>query len=75
VAVYPAQKVKGSATDCEVEKKETIRVPDLDKKTALTVAYKSENLYAITGDMPKGASILLISQNGAIANAYYLDVK
>ncbi len=49
--------------------------PDVSKKTALTVEYKAEGLFAIKGTLPKGKQLLVISKDGKTLQSYYVEVK
>lgn len=48
---------------------------DVSKGTDLTVTYMAENLFKITGDLPKGKQILQFSQDGKTLQTYYFEVK
>jgi hypothetical protein len=74
---YPVRQAKGAdLTDCrELNPKENLLAPQLDKGSALNVAYKSENLYEITGTLPKGRQLLTIVQDGKLLNTYFLNVR
>jgi len=62
-------------TDCGVDPKETLLVPDLNKGTNIPAEYKSENLYEIKGTLPKGKQFLAIKQDGKLVNAYYVNAQ
>ena len=49
--------------------------PDLSKATDLQVTYVAENLYKISGDLPKGKQIIQLSQEGKTLQTYYFEVK
>ena len=46
-----------------------------DKGTTLSVEYKAENLFQITGTLPSGKQILQLSQDGKTLQTYYFQVK
>lgn len=48
---------------------------DKSKGTPLTVTYKAEGLYEITGDLPQGKQIIQFSQDGKALQTYYFEVK
>lgn len=48
---------------------------DKSKGTALTVTYRAEGLYEITGDLPKGKQIIQFTQDGKALQTYYFEVK
>ena len=48
---------------------------DKSKSTDLTVTYVAENLFRITGDLPKGKQIIQLSQDGKTVQTYYFEVK
>ena len=48
---------------------------DKDKGTNLTVTYMAENLFKITGDLPKGKQIIRFSQDGKTLTTYYFENK
>ena len=75
---YPA--VEGNVADhkdCkgfeESEKKGLFA--DKDKGTNLTVTYMAENLFKITGELPKGKQIIQFSQDGKTLTTYYFENK
>jgi hypothetical protein len=39
------------------------------------VTYVAENLYKISGDLPKGKQIIQLSQEGKTLQTYYFEVK
>ena len=43
--------------------------------TNLNVEYKAENLFQITGNLPKGKQIIQLSQDGKTLQTYYFQVK
>ena len=49
--------------------------PDKSKSTDLQVTYVAENLYKISGDLPKGKQIIQLSQDGKTVQTYYFEVK
>ena len=49
--------------------------PDKSKATDLQVTYVAENLYKISGDLPKGKQIIVLSQDGKTLQSYYFEVK
>lgn len=48
---------------------------DASKGTNLTVTYIAENLFKITGDLPKGKQIIQFSQDNKTLQTYYFEVK
>ena len=48
---------------------------DKNKGTDLTVTYIAENLFKITGNLPKGKQIIQFSQDGKTLQTYYFEVK
>ena len=48
---------------------------DKDKGTNLTVTYMAENLFKITGELPKGKQIIQFSQDGKTLTTYYFENK
>ena len=48
---------------------------DKDKGSDLTVTYVAENLFKITGDLPKGKQIIQFSQDGKTLQTYYFENK
>ena len=48
---------------------------DKDKGSDLTVTYIAENLFKITGNLPKGKQIIQFSQDGKTLQTYYFEVK
>jgi len=48
---------------------------DKSKSTDLKVTYVAENLFRITGDLPKGKQIIQLSQDGKTVQTYYFEVK
>jgi hypothetical protein len=48
---------------------------DKSKGTALTVTYKAEGLYEITGNLPKGKQIIQFTQDKKALQTYYFEVK
>ena len=49
--------------------------PVKDKGTDLQVEYVAENLYKITGNLPKGKQIIQLSQDGKTLQTYYFEAK
>lgn len=49
--------------------------PVKDKATDLKVEYVAENLFKITGDLPKGKQIIQLSQDGKTLQTYYFEAK
>ena len=49
--------------------------PVKDKATDLKVEYVAENLFKITGDLPKGKQIIQLSQDGKTVQTYYFEAK
>ena len=75
---YPAVEQDVAAhKDCkgfeESEKKGLFA--DKDKGTNLTVTYMAENLFKITGELPKGKQIIQFSQDGKTLTTYYFENK
>ncbi|MBQ1824097.1 MAG: hypothetical protein II121_03035, partial [Fibrobacter sp.] len=48
---------------------------DKAKGADLTVTYIAENLFKITGNLPKGKQIIQFSQDGKTLQTYYFEVK
>jgi len=46
-----------------------------EKETKLTVTYKAEGLYEISGTLPKGRQIVRLYQEGKTLQTYYFEVK
>jgi hypothetical protein len=62
--------------DClGVGEKETLLIPNMDKKVTMASSYKSENLYEIKGTFPSGKQLLALSQDGKLVGLYYLNVQ
>jgi len=76
---YPVVEEKSTThADCagiNVAKEPTLVVPQKDKGVKLSSAYKSENLYEITGTLPKGKQIITLHQDGKLLKSYYFEVK
>lgn len=75
---YPASEAKASEhADCKgIDAKETtLIVPQKDKSVQLSVAYKSENLYEISGTLPKGKVLVTFHQDGKLLKTYYFDAQ
>ena len=49
--------------------------PVKDKATDLKVEYVAENLFKITGNLPKGKQIIQLSQDGKTLQTYYFEAK
>ena len=49
--------------------------PVKDKATDLKVEYVAENLFKITGNLPKGKQIIQLSQDGKTVQTYYFEAK
>ncbi len=49
--------------------------PVKDKATDLKVEYVAENLFKITGTLPKGKQIIQLSQDGKTVQTYYFEAK
>ena len=49
--------------------------PVKDKATELKVEYVAENLFKITGNLPKGKQIIQLSQDGKTLQTYYFEAK
>lgn len=76
---YPAVEEKSAShADCagiDAKKEPVLVVPAKDKGVKLTSAYKSENLYEITGTLPKGKQLLTLVQDGKVLKTYYFEVQ
>ena len=76
---YPAVEDKSANhSDCagvDAAKEPVLVVPQKDKGVKLEVAYKSENLYGITGTLPKGKQLLTLHQDGKLLKSYYFNVQ
>jgi len=77
-AVFQAVEAPVSAhADCsgfdKADKKGIFAKADTGVK--LNVAYMAENLFEVSGTLPKGKQILQISQEGKTIQSYYFDVK
>lgn len=75
VVSYPAISKSAKEYGCEVDAKETLLVPNLDKGNKLDSYYKSENLYEIKGTFPKGKQFLTVNQDSKLVGLYYFNVK
>ncbi len=75
---YPAVEGKvADHSDCQgfgADEKTGLFV-DKAKGTNLNVQYKAENLFQITGNLPKGKQIIQLSQDGKTLQTYYFLVK
>jgi hypothetical protein len=75
---YPA--VSGSVSshaDCSgfsPDEKDGI-FANTEKETKLTVTYKAEGLFEISGTLPKGRQIIRLFQEGKTLQTYYFEVK
>ena len=49
--------------------------PVKDKATDLKVEYVAENLFKISGNLPKGKQIIQLSQDGKTLQTYYFEAK
>jgi len=49
--------------------------PVKDKGSDLKVEYVAENLFKITGNLPKGKQIIQLSQDGKTVQTYYFEAK
>ena len=78
VTSYPAVEGKvADHADCQgfgADEKTGLFV-DKAKGTALNVEYKAENLFQVTGNLPKGKQIIQLSQDGKTLQTYYFQVK
>lgn len=75
---YPAVEGKvADHADCQgfgADEKTGLFV-DKAKGTTLNVEYKAENLFQVTGNLPKGKQIIQLSQDGKTLQTYYFLVK
>ena len=75
---YPAVEGKvADHADCQgfgADEKTGLFV-DKAKGTTLNVEYKAENLFQVTGNLPKGKQIVQLSQDGKTLQTYYFQVK
>ena len=78
VTSYPAVEGKvADHSDCQgfgADEKTGLFV-DKSKGTTLNVEYKAENLFQVTGNLPKGKQIIQLSQDGKTLQTYYFQVK
>ena len=78
VTSYPAVEGKvADHSDCQgfgADEKTGLFV-DKAKGTTLNVEYKAENLFQVTGNLPKGKQIIQLSQDGKTLQTYYFLVK
>ncbi len=75
---YPAVVASvASHKDCKgfAENDKTGVFPVKDKGTDLKVEYVAENLFKITGNLPKGKQIIQLSQDGKTVQTYYFESK
>jgi hypothetical protein len=77
VTSYPVKNSSAKKyTDCSnVEAKETLLIPDMEKGNKLESSYKSENLYEIKGKLLSGKQFLAINQDGKLVGLYYLNAQ
>ena len=75
---YPAVEGKvADHADCQgfgADEKTGLFV-DKAKGTTLNVEYKAENLFQVTGNLPKGKQIIQLSQDGKTLQTYSFQVK
>ena len=78
VTSYPAVEGKvADHSDCQgfgADEKTGLFV-DKSKGTTLSVEYKAENLFQVTGTLPSGKQILQLAQDGKTLQTYYFQVK
>lgn len=78
VTSYPAVEGKvADHSDCQgfgADEKTGLFV-DKAKGTTLNVEYKAENLFQVTGTLPKGKQIIQLAQDGKTLQTYYFQVK
>ena len=78
VTSYPAVEGKvADHSDCQgfgADEKTGLFV-DKAKGTTLNVEYKAENLFQVTGNLPKGKQIIQLAQDGKTLQTYYFQVK
>ena len=78
VTSYPAVEGKvADHSDCQgfgADEKTGLFV-DKSKGTTLNVEYKAENLFQVTGNLPKGKQIIQLAQDGKTLQTYYFLVK
>ena len=75
---YPAVVASvASHKDCKgfAENDKTGVFPVKDKGTDLKVEYVAENLFKISGALPKGKQIIQLSQDGKTVQTYYFEAK
>lgn len=75
---YPAVEGKvADHKDCKgvTADEKTALFADVAKKVDLKVEYRAENLYSISGNLPKGKQIIRLSQDGKTLQTYYFEVK
>jgi hypothetical protein len=77
VTSYPVKNSSAKKhTDCSnVDAKETLLIPDLEKGNKLESGYKSENLYEIKGKLLSGKQFLVLRQDGKLVGLYYLNAQ
>ena len=49
--------------------------PDLTKAMELKSSFKSDMLYEITGDLPKGKQVIAMFQGEKLVKTYFFEVK
>lgn len=77
-SVYPAVEGKVEAhKDCKTfaANEKTAIFADKANELKLKVEYRAENLFQITGTLPKGKQILHFTREGKTVQTFYLDVK
>ena len=78
VTSYPAVEGKvADHSDCQgfgADEKTGLFV-DKANGTTLNVEYKAENLFQVTGTLPKGKQIIQLAQDGKTLQTYYFQVK
>ena len=78
VTSYPAVEGKvADHSDCQgfgADEKTGLFV-DKANGTTLNVEYKAENLFQVTGNLPKGKQIIQLAQDGKTLQTYYFQVK
>ena len=77
-AAYPVVEDKvGNHKDCKgiTAGAKTALFADKSKKVDLKAEYRADDLYAITGNLPKGKQIVHFSQDGKTLQTFYFEVK
>jgi len=74
---YPVRSssAKNHADCSDVNAKETLLIPDLEKGLKLESGYKSDNLYEIKGELLKGKQFVALRQDGKLVGLYYLNAQ